>query len=92
MILPPDVDTLARDASGALSTPYPDVGTLLADDAVVDAAVAAAQRDAVRAHHLLGRPVVVWRAGRVVEETTERAPEAAVSAPAAPTPTDTPRP
>ena len=44
-----------------------DLRTLLADHARIDAAVAAAQADAVRTHALLGRPVVVWRDGRVVE-------------------------
>ncbi|GJG87333.1 hypothetical protein tb265_25140 [Gemmatimonadetes bacterium T265] len=72
-------------------TDRPDVGALLADDAVVDAAVAAAQHDAVRTHGLLGRPVVVWRDGRVVEELLQPEPESS-DAPTGPTPTDMPRP
>ena len=44
----------------------PDLDALLADDDLLDQAVAEAQLDAARRHHLLGEPLVIWRDGRVV--------------------------
>lgn len=45
-----------------------DLDGLFRDDALLDAAVAAAQHDVARHHRLLGRPIAVWRDGRVVED------------------------
>lgn len=50
--------------------PPRDLAALMEDDALIDAAVAAAQTDAVRRHRLLGESIVYWRDGRVVVETT----------------------
>jgi hypothetical protein len=37
------------------------------DVAVIDRAVAKAQADVIRRHHLLGESVVVWHDGRIIE-------------------------
>lgn len=57
-----------------------DLATALRDTVRLERAVADAQAAAVRRHHRLGQPVVVWRDGRVVELPP---PDAAAGATAA---------
>jgi hypothetical protein len=43
-----------------------DLGELLRDSKKIQQAIKAAVHEAVRTHKLLGRPIVVWRDGKVV--------------------------
>ncbi len=43
-----------------------DIGAIMANGEVLDRALAAAQRDAIRRHRLFGVPVAIWRDGKVV--------------------------
>jgi hypothetical protein len=43
-----------------------DIGELLRDSKKIQQAIQAAVHEAVRTHKLLGRPIVVWRDGKVV--------------------------
>jgi mannose-6-phosphate isomerase-like protein (cupin superfamily) len=58
---------------GAMTEPR-EIGPLFIDGAVIDAALTAAAQAAVREARMLGRPLVVWQDGRVVELPLEALP------------------
>jgi hypothetical protein len=58
----------------AVMTEARDIGTLFKDGAVIDAALASAAEAAVREARMLGRPLVVWQDGRVVELPPDQVP------------------
>ena len=51
-----------------------DIRRLFEDGTAIDTALAAAARAAVREARLLGRPLVVWQDGRVVELQPDELP------------------